>query len=184
MVLGILVVSDFLRVHHIEECREAHSTLEERSKSRIFGEHVLVVPPPVGSRHCPAIGNGVVPLFLQQPNWKLVNLHLAERNILLAIEYSRIIGSMDCLVVSRRQITNHYGLKQVFSEILRNVMLVLEVTCCNTLLEASSNKINDISLTLLLLVRTEILWFFHHQRSLENLFHFLQIRAPGSSQSI
>ena len=49
MVLHVLVGGDAVEVQEIEEGGGAHSHLDEGGQAAVFGQHVLVVPAPVGS---------------------------------------------------------------------------------------------------------------------------------------
>jgi len=100
VVFLVLVLRDTAVVHDVEESGETDRHLNERSDSTVLGETVLVVPAPVSPGQSPPVSNGVVELATKKPGRQLVNLHLRQRQVRLPIEHSRVIRTMDSLVVT------------------------------------------------------------------------------------
>jgi len=108
VVLLVPVVLECAVVEKVESSHANSGELQHGGDATVLGQLVLVVPPPVSPGDGTAVCNGVVELAAKQPSWELVDFHLAQRQILLAIEDCWIIRSMNSLVVFRGQVAKHH----------------------------------------------------------------------------
>ena len=60
-------------------------------------------------RQGPSVGDGVVELSSGQPGGQLVDLDLAQWDVLLPVEHGRVVGAVDSLVVAWRKISQHFS---------------------------------------------------------------------------